>query len=303
MSPERHDVVVVGGSFAGLAAALQLARARRRVLVVDAGLRRNRFSEAAHGFLGQDGRPPGEIVADARAQLLAYPTATIREDTVVDAADAAGGWRVTLADGPAVEAARLILATGVVDVLPEVPGLAERWGKAVLHCPYCHGYEFADRALGVLATSPLAIHQAMLVREWGPTTLFGSGAFVPDEEQRAALAARGIPFEPVPVAALEGPAGAIEAVRLADGRRVPLAALYIAPRSLPPPLAERLGCAFDDGPFGPVIRADERRQTTVPGVYAAGDAARLMPSVSGAVADGVTAGVFAHQSMVFPAAA
>ena len=303
MSPEHFDVVVVGGSFAGLAAALQLARARRRVLVVDAGSRRNRFAAAAHGFLGQDGRPPGEIIADARTQLLAYPSVTLRDDTAVDTADAAGGWRVTLADRPAVETARLVLATGVVDVLPDVPGLAERWGRSVLHCPYCHGYEFADRPLGVLATGPLAIHQAMLVREWGPTTLFGGGVMVPDEEQRAALAARGIPFEPVPVAALEGPEGEIEAVHLADGRRVPLTALYIASRTLPPPLAVRLGCGFDDGPFGPIIRADERRQTTVPGVYAAGDAARLMPTVSGAVADGAAAGVFAHQSLVFPAAA
>ncbi|HZF66768.1 MAG TPA: NAD(P)/FAD-dependent oxidoreductase, partial [Gemmatirosa sp.] len=149
---DRYEVVVIGGSWAGLSAAMQLARARRRVLVVDAGKPRNRFASTSHGFLGQDGRTPAAILDTARAQVLAYPTATLRHDEVTRAVrHGDGAFDVVLASGGRVHARRLVLATGVVDVLPDVPGLRERWGVSVLHCPYCHGYEVADRRLGVLA--------------------------------------------------------------------------------------------------------------------------------------------------------
>ena len=295
----RYDAVIVGGSFAGLGAALQLARARRRVLVVDSGRPRNRFARTSHGFLGQDGRPPGLILDAARKQVLAYPTAEYRSGEAVAARVRDEAIELTLASGETLTGRRLILATGVVDELPELPGLRERWGVTVLHCPYCHGHEVAGRRLGVLATSELSMHQALLIPDWSDdVTLFTNGVLSLDVDQQAALASRGVRVEKRLVAGLVGDVPEIEGVRLHDGTVVPVDALFISARTrLASPLAEQLGCELYDGPIGPVIRTDERKQTTVPGVYAAGDAARFPHTVSWAVADGVTAGIGAHQSL------
>ncbi|MGU3388999.1 NAD(P)/FAD-dependent oxidoreductase [Methylobacterium sp. D53M] len=291
------DVIVVGGSFAGLAAATYIARGRRSVCVIDAGSPRNRFAAASHGFLGQDGSDPRTMLAQARGQLAAYPQATIMQAEAVDAR-AGRTFTVTLASGQTLDAARLVLAYGISDVLPKIPGLAERWGRSVLHCPYCHGYEFADRKLGVLAVSPLSAHQALLIADWGPTTFYLNGGDTPDEATCARLGSRGVEIEPAGVAALVGEGGSLSGLLLEDGRTAPLDALYLAPRTrMNSPLAERLGCAFDDGPFGSVIRTEATKMTTVAGVYAAGDVARAPHSVSWAVADGVTAGVSVHQSL------
>lgn len=291
-----YDAIVVGGSFAGLAAATQLARAHRNILVADAGLRRNRFAEFSHGFLGQDGRAPGDIIADARAQLLAYPTVTIVEDTATAARATPDGFAVGLAKAGEIAAERLVLATGVKDTLPEVPGLAERWGKSVFHCPYCHGYEIAKGRIGVLAVGPLSVHHALLIGEWGATTLLVNGTFEPDEEQVTVLAARGIDIETQPVTLISGFAD----VRLTDGRLLHFDGLFTASRtSMASPLAEQLGCAFVEGPLGPFIETSGFMQTSVPGVFACGDAARGAGSVSIAVGDGAMAGIGAHQSMVF----
>lgn len=293
------DVIIVGGSFAGLSAATYIARGRRSVCVIDTGNPRNRFAAASHGFFGQDGSDPRAMIAQARAQLEGYPQVTFVAGEVVDAR-AGQDFAIVLAGGETLHAARLVLAHGISDVLPDLPGLAERWGKSVLHCPYCHGYEFAERKLGVLALSPMSAHQALLIAEWGPTTLYLNGGDRPDEAMHARLVQRGIEIEPAPLVALTGDGDTLSGVRLVDGRTVAVDALYLAPRSrLNSPLAERLGCALDEGPFGPVIRTDSSKLTTVAGVYAAGDIARAPHSVSWAVADGVTAGVSVHQSLVF----
>ena len=294
-----YDAIVVGGSYAGLSAAMQLARARRRVLVVDAGLPRNRFAAAAHGFLGQDGRPPSDILADAARQLRAYPTVELLAGEALAARAAGdGGFAVTLAAGPEARARRLVLATGLADELPPIPGMPERWGVTVLHCPYCHGYEVAGRPLGVVANHPMSAHQAALIPDWGPTTYFTQGAFEPDAAQAARLAARGVVIERTPVVELLGAAPALDAVRLADGRVVPLGAVFTAPRTRQAsPLAEQLGCALDEGPSGGHLRVDDWKQTTVAGVYAAGDAASPMHNATLASAAGVLAGVGTHQSL------
>jgi thioredoxin reductase len=282
---------------------MPLARARRRVLVVDSGLPRNRFAEASHGFLGQDGRPPYDILRDAGRQLLTYPTVELVQGEVVSARQAERGFDVTLADGREARAARLVLATGVADELPPIPGMRERWGTTVLHCPYCHGYEVAGRELGVLGGHSKAAHLATLLPDWGPTTLFTQGELEPDEEEAARLAARGVRVERTPVVELLGTAPELEAVRLSDGRVVALGAIFTGPRvRMASPLAEELGCAFDDGPMGPYIRVDDSKQTTVPGVYAAGDAASPMYNATLASAAGFLAGVGAHQSLVAEAA-
>lgn len=297
------DVVVVGGSFAGTSAALQLARARRRVVVVDAGAPRNRFATAAHGFLGQDGFAPADIIATARSQLLAYPTARWVDGTVTAATPRDGGFDLVLADGARLSACRIVLAAGIVDELPALPGVAERWGRTVLHCPYCHGYEVADRRLGVLAIAPQSLHQALLLPDWGPVTLFTNGVFEPDAEQRAELDARGVTVEPRRVVQLLGDAPALSGVQLDDGRVIPVEALFTGTRTrFADGLAEALGCAIDEGPFGPLVRTDPMtRATTVAGVFAAGDAIRFPHNATWASADGVAAGVFSHASLALPA--
>lgn len=297
------DAIVVGGSYAGLSAAMQLARARRQALIVDAGQPRNRFAAAAHGFFGLDGQPPAAMVGAARDLVLAYPTVSFVQGEAIQASSEADGFTITLRDGARHRAARLVLATGVVDELPPLPGLAERWGISVLHCPYCHGYEFATKRLGVLATLP-TIHQAMLLPDWGPTTLFTNGVFDPDEEQAASLAARNVAVERAPVVALLGEAPALSGVQLADGRVIPLDALFTAPTiRQASPLAEQLGCTLDDGPLGPLIAVDSFQATSVPGVYAAGDAVNRMQNATIASASGVMAGAATHQSLVFARAA
>lgn len=303
METDRYDAVVVGGSFAGMAAALQLARARRRVLVVDAGRPRNRFTHASHGFPGQDGRAPAEITATTRAEVLAYPTAAILTDEATHARAADGGFELTLASGSTLAASRLVLATGVVDDLPDVPGVRERWGVTVLHCPYCHGYEVADRRFGVLAAGEMAVHQALLVTDWSAdVTLFLNRAIQPDDEQRTQLAARGVRIEERPVAELVGEGVELSGVRMEDGEVIGIDALFTQPRTrIASPLAEQLGCEMEDGTPGPIIRTDATRETTVRGVFAAGDAARFFANATLAAADGVMAGIAAHRSLVFPA--
>ncbi|WP_423381975.1 NAD(P)/FAD-dependent oxidoreductase [Burkholderia sp. LMG 32019] len=298
---DHHEVIVIGGSFAGLSAAMQLARARRRVLVIDAGRPRNRFAAHAHGFFGQDGKPPAQIVEEAAAQLAAYPTVQrIEGDVRTAERDADGRFHVTLADGSRASADRLILATGIRDELPALPGLAERWGVSVLHCPYCHGYEVSGQRLGVLATHPLSVHQGILIPDWGPTTWFTQGVVEANQEEAALLDARGVRIERSPVVEILGDAPRIEALRLADGQVVPIDALFVGARTvMASDLAQQLGCAFNDGPLGAVVRVDAGKETSVAGVFVAGDASTPMTNATFASASGVMAGVAAHRSLIF----
>jgi len=296
----QYDAIVIGGSYAGLSAAIHIARARRSVCVIDAGSPRNRFAEASHGFFGQDGNAPHAMISGALAQLQRYPSVRSVAGEAIGAIPVAGGFEVKLAAGEALTATKLVLAFGISDILPNVPGLAERWGKSVLHCPYCHGFEYGSQRLGVLQTMPMSAHQALLIADWGPTTLYLNGGDMPDTEVLAKLARREVAIEPALIVGLRGEHTALSSLVLDDGREASVDALYLAPHSrLNSPVAEQLGCALDDGPFGPVIRTDAAKLTTVPGVYAAGDAARAPHNASWAAADGVTAGVSLHQSLVF----
>lgn len=292
-----YDLIIIGGSYAGMAAALQLVRARRRVLILDAGQRRNRFASHSHGFLSQDGSDPAEIAAIARRQLLAYPTLTWMEDVAVSASGHDDAFVVITAGGARCESRRLLLAVGVSDALPAIEGLRERWGRSVFHCPYCHGYELDQGAIGVIATGPLSVHQAELLPEWGTVTLLLNGALDLDAGARSALAQRGVTVETQAIVRLQGHAE----VLLADGRTRAFAGLFTAPRNAPStPVAEALGCALMETPAGTQYQTSEAKLTSVPGVYACGDAARMPHSVSLAVADGAWAGAQIHRSLVWP---
>lgn len=293
------DTIIVGGSFAGLSAALYLARARRSVLVLDTGAPRNRFAAASHGFFAQDGSDPMAMLETMRGQVAAYPTVQFRDLKALDAAHNEVGFRVTLENGETVAGAKLLLAFGVSDILPALPGLAERWGKTVIHCPYCHGYEFSDARLGVLNLSPMSAHQATLISEWGPTTFFLNGGTM-EPESATALAQRGVIIEPEPVDCLVGEGTSLSAIRLRNGVEQPINALFIGPRNrFNSDFAERLGCALEDGPLGSVVTVDEMKATNVAGVYAAGDITRMGHTVTFACADGVMAALAIHRSLVF----
>ena len=292
----QHDVVIVGGAFAGLAAATYLGRARRSVLVIDAGNPRNRNAEEAHGYLGYDGRPPLTILDAAHRQIAAYPGVRIVGGKAVAAAALADGFSVTLGDGDVVTGRKLILAFGLSDALEPIPGMRERWGKSVLQCPYCHGFEFSGRRLGVLHGSSGSARQACLIASWGPTTLFLNGADLSPVDA-ALLAAHDVAVEPARVTALVGEGADLSAARLDDGRESPVEALYVTSQStLSSQIAEELGAAIDDGP---IIRTDSDQMTTVSGLYAAGDIANALHSISRAVADGALAAIAAHRALVF----
>ncbi len=300
LPPHRYDVIIIGGSYAGMSAALQLVRARRKVLIIDGGAPRNRNARVAHGFLGREGLPPADIASQAREELLRYPTLTwlagiARSATATVPASKEGRtFRVEVDAGQAFLADRVILAYGVTDDLPDIQGIGERWGRSVFHCPYCHGYEVFEGRIGVIGCAKDGgAAQALLLCDWGNITLFCSEASARiDPAQRARLDACGVVIESTRVRAVEDSATVV----LADGRRVEVDALFISPHSrLSSDLAEQLGCELKDGGC---ITTDSAKQTTVPGVFACGDAARMAGSIALAVGEGALAGVAVHHSLM-----
>jgi thioredoxin reductase len=295
----HHDVIVIGGSYSGMAAALQLVRARRSVLVIDAGERRNRFASHSHGFLGQDGVPPGEIAASARRQLQAYPTLSWLDGRAEAVAGQVDDFTVTTNDGRSHRGRRILLATGVADRLPPVEGLTERWGQSVFHCPYCHGYEIGQGRIGIVGASPMSIHQAELLTDWGDVTLLANEAVELGQDVRATLAQRGVAIEEGRIDRIEGHAD----VAMADGRRLHFAGLFVATRTTPADaLAETLGCALEETPLGMQVHVDAENKTSVAGVFACGDVSRVPHSVSLAVGSGAMAGAQVHRSLLWPEA-
>ncbi len=295
----RYDTIIVGGSFAGLSAALYLARARRTVCVLDTGAPRNRFAATSHGFFAHDGSEPKAMLATMRAQVAAYPTVRFLNVAAEDAVHDRDAFRVALANGEAVVGTTLLLAFGITDIMPELPGLAERWGRSVIHCPYCHGFEFSGKRLGVLNLSPMSIHQAALISEWGPTTFFLDGGAI-DPDAATDLERRGVAIERSPLASLVGEGTSLSMVRLGDGREQALDALFIGPRNhFNSDIAESLGCGIEAGPLGSIVAVDEMKATNVAGVYAAGDITRMAHTVTFACADGVMAALSIHRSLIF----
>ena len=294
-----QDAIIIGGSYSGMAAGLQLLRAHKHVTIIDAGERRNRFSDHSHGFLGQDGASAAEIALNARRQLEAYPTLSWREGRAVTISGEKDDFTVTAADGQTYHGRRVLLATGVADQLPEISGLAERWGKSVFHCPYCHGYELGKGQIGVIATGPMSTHQAEIVSEWGEVTFLTNNAVALDADTRSALEKRGIRIEPAGIDRIEGTAEVV----LASGQRLDFAGLFTAPHCVPAsPLAEETGCALEETIMGIQIKTDEAKQTSIAGIFACGDGARIPHSVTLAVADGAWAGAQIHRSLIWPEA-
>jgi thioredoxin reductase len=287
------DCIVVGAGAAGLSAALVLGRARQHTLVIDAGGQSNRAAHGIGGFLGQDGRPPAAFYAAGREELAAYPTVVVRSGEVVGGERNDGGFVLELADGGREATRRVLLATGMDYRAPTLPGIAERWGRSVFHCPFCHGWEVRDRPLGVLDRGATGVHRALLLRVWSDdVALFADGPAELDPEEAGRLRAAGVAVDERPVAGLRGPGDTLTAVAFADGgeRRCEglLVPVTLHQRS---GLAEQLGAtAAEPGPVvADAVEVDQRFHTGVPGLFAAGDVSVQMPSVANAVAAGSTA--------------
>ncbi len=299
-----HDVVVIGGGAAGLSGALTLGRARRSVLVIDAGEPRNAPAGAVHAYLGHEGTPPGELLAAGRAEVRGYGV-ELRNGLAVAATREGEAVRVTLADATEVRARRLLVTTGLVDELPDVPGLAELWGTDVLHCPYCHGWEVRDQAIGVLGTGPLAVHQALLWRQWSDdVTLFRHTLDELDERSCEELAARGVGVVDGEVAGLETRGGRLTGVRLVNGtvtaRQILVVAGQLKPRA---GVLSSLGIEPTDlemggAVIGAHIAADPTGATAVPGVWVAGNVASPIDQVVAAAAAGVRAGAAINADLI-----
>jgi thioredoxin reductase len=288
----NYDVVVVGGGAAGLSGALMLARSRRSVVVIDAGSPRNAPAAAVHGLLGHDGIRPGDLVERGRAEVRGYGGHIVAGE--VDHVTRDGeAFAVALIDGRTVRGRRLLVATGLVDELPEIPGLRARWGRDVVHCPYCHGWEVRDRPIGVLAGGARSLHQALLFRQLSPDVLYLTDtASLADDDARR-LAARGVRVVPGEVVALEIVEDRIAGVRLKDGTRVEREVLAVSPRA-----SARAGFLAGIG-LRPVphpsgggdhIPCDPTGRTDVAGVWVAGNVTDLSAHVGTAAAAGAVAG-------------
>ncbi|CAM5431315.1 MULTISPECIES: NAD(P)/FAD-dependent oxidoreductase [Streptomyces] len=287
-----YEVVVVGAGAAGLSAALVLGRSRRRTLVVDAGEPRNAPSAHMQGYLSRDGMSPAEFLAVGREEIARYGVELVR-DRVVDVARE-GDFAAVLASGRTVRARHLVIATGLTDELPPVPGLAERFGRDVVHCPYCHGWEVRDLPTGVLATSPLSVHQALMVTQWSKDVrlfLHEVGEAELTDQDLRRLATAGVTVVPGEVAGLVTAGDRLTGVRLADGTVHEREVLYAAPRAVPHnDLLIRLGAELRETPFGSYPVIDERGLTTVPGLWAAGNASGFAEQVINAASRGYRAG-------------
>lgn len=299
MAENSWDVVIAGGGPAGLSAALMLGRSRRRVLVVDAGSPRNRFASHMHGVLGQEGVSPGELIARGRSEAAGYGV-EFQQTWIERVAHESEGVAVEVADGEVLSARALVVATGLSDELPEIPGLAERWGSSVLHCPYCHGWEVRERRLGVLTTSPFGMHQAELVRQLSDeVTVFtaGAGPLAPEAGQR--LRSRGVVLEPSPVVEVVGEGTAISAVRLADGREVAVDALFTAGDLRPhDEFLAGLELARTETPFGSFLTVDPTGRTSDERIWAIGNVVTPMANVPMSIGAGAFTGGAVNAALV-----
>jgi thioredoxin reductase len=302
MEVTMYDVVVVGAGVAGLSAALILGRARRRVLVVDGGTPRNAPAQHAHGFLSRDGIPPLELLRLAREELNAYPSVEVKAGEVARAGAVPRGFSLTLTDGQEIEARKLILSTGVTDVLPEIAGLAELWGHGVYHCPYCHGWEVRDKRWAVLGDAPLIFERVALFRGWASdVVVLANGASGLAASERERLAALGALLDERRITHLERLAEDEVEVSFEDGSTLAVGGVFVLPHQVQrSPLAEALGCEMEE--FAPTasryVKTDAATgETSVRGVYAAGDMIGPQQSLILAAASGARAAYRLNHAM------
>ncbi len=299
MLTQKHsfDVIVVGGSYAGLSASLALGRSRRNVLIIDSGNPCNAQTPHSHNFLTQDGKTPLQIARLGKEQVLMYPTVSYDQDLVVSVHKEFDQFHVHTESGKSFSSRKLLLATGIKDAMPDLEGFKACWGISVLHCPYCHGYEVRDTTIGVLSSGNEAIEWIKVLQNWSKDLiLFTDGGPAFSNEQTEFLSKLSISIVKSPLKSLIHEGGYLNGVELMDGTFISLKAIFArVPFTHVTDIANQLGCAFADNNL---IKVDELGKTNVEGVYAAGDNSQLYRSVSLAVSSGTKSGVGINKELI-----
>ena len=294
---KNFDVIIVGGSYAGLSAAMSLGRAIRNVLIIDGGKPCNAQTPHSHNFITHDGVAPAAITESAKQQVLAYPTVQLITDSVTSVTGANNHFEVFTEQGEKFSAKKIIFTTGLKDIMPNIPGLPESWGISVIHCPYCHGYEYKDKITGILINGEHAFEFGRLIRNWtSHLSIFTNGKPTFDQEISLKIASMGIKIVETELENIEHENGHIRNLHFKDGMRVQLDALYARlPFEQHCKIPEILGCKINNA--GHIV-VDNLQKTNIPGIYAAGDCATPMRSVSLAVAEGNKAGAFVNHELI-----
>ncbi|MEP6713811.1 MAG: NAD(P)/FAD-dependent oxidoreductase [Ferruginibacter sp.] len=292
-----YDVIIIGGSYAGLSAAMALGRSMRKVLIIDSGKPCNRQTPHSHNFITNDGETPAAIAQKAREQVLKYPTVQVITDTAHTGNKTASGFEISTTTGDTFNTRKIIFATGVLDIMPGIKGFAECWGITVLHCPYCHGYEVKDKTLGIIANGDMAFEMCKLIHHWSKKlTLFCNGRATLNDEQSQQLKYRQIEIVENEIEELVHNNGYVEQIAFKDGSFQNVAAIYSKvafEQSSKMPAS--LGCAMSEQGF---IQIDALQKTTISGVYSAGDCTTMMRSVAYAVGMGMVAGAMVNKELI-----
>lgn len=294
---KEYDVIIIGGSYSGLAAAMALGRALRNVLVIDSGNPCNKQTPHSHNFLTNDGKTPAEIASIAKEQVVKYESVRLLNGTVTNGRKMANGYEIVLTSGEVYNAKKLVFATGIKDIMPSIPGFAECWGISVLHCPYCHGYEVRHQKTGILANGDLAFELATLISNWtNELTVFTNGLSALSDIQLAKLEKHNIQIVEDNISKLNHDKGYITEVVFEDGRSISLAAMYARlPFMQHSSLPEQLGCEISPDGY---IKIDQAQKTTVHGVFACGDNTIRMRTVANAVSMGTTTGLMVNKELI-----
>ncbi|GAB4024853.1 NAD(P)/FAD-dependent oxidoreductase [Spirosoma gilvum] len=293
----NYDVIIVGGSYSGLAAGLALGRALRNVLIIDNGQPCNRQTPHSHNFLTQDGSPPTEISSLARHQVAAYKSVTFLEATVTTAQQTDSGFQVQLQTGEHYTARKLVLATGIRDLMPDIDGFAECWGISVLHCPYCHGYEVRQQKTGILANGETGFELATLISNWtSALTLYTNGQATFSSHQLRKLQTHQINLVEAKIQRLEHQRGYIERIVFSDGSKEEVTALYTRlPFAQSSSIPASLGIEMTNDGY---IKVDTIQRTSIPGLYACGDTTTRLRTVANAISMGTTTGMMINKELI-----
>lgn len=292
-----YDVIIIGGSYSGLAAGMALGRALREVLIIDSGQPGNSQTPFSHNFITHDGKPPKEIALSAKQQVEKYPTVEFLKGTVTGGNKIQNRFEIQTGDGQIYKAKKLVFATGIKDLMPDIEGFSACWGISALHCPYCHGYEVKNETTGVLANGLTGYELGVLISNWTKDlTLYTNGPSTLSAEQKEKLERHGIGVVEKQILRLEQVDGHVQHLVFSDGTRAPMKALYSRlPFKQHSELPEKLGCELTDEGY---IRTNPFQQTTVDGIYACGDNAIRLRTIANAVAAGTTAGMMVNKALV-----
>lgn len=294
---KAFDVIIVGGSYSGLAAAMALGRALKKVLIIDSGKPCNRQTPHSHNFLTQDGKTPAEISKLARKQVAQYETVSFLKGLVIKGRKTSSGFEIETDSGQVFKAKKLVFAAGIKDIIPTIPGLSECWGISVLHCPYCHGYEVRHEKTGILANGEHAFELATLISNWtNELTVYTNGKSTLTIEQATQLDKHGIKVVEREIKQLEHTDGYLKSIVFQDGTKAEAKAIYVrSPFEQHSMIPQSLGCELTEDGY---IKVNPLQETTVSGVYASGDSTNKMRTVANAVATGTTAGMAASKKLI-----